>query len=1014
VIRLSVLRRIAGIVLLALHCAGSAAPLAPLLSDYTHTAWSTLQGAPAKILRIAQSADGWLWLASEYGLYRYDGVQFERVQSVYGHPLVSNGIFRVAAGRDDALWVAYYLGGVSVFRKNSVHTYTEADGLPPGTVFDIQTAPDGAVWIGTRGGAMRMAPGGARFERQDGKLGLDGKLVYRILFARDGTQWVLSESGVFFRKPDEARFTLATPTVFENAVEGPDGAVWGLRDGEHYHRLQARPGGSYDAARADVHAIGLGIDRDGALWLLNRNEVERKRAARDPASSAQRLTRAEGLSGSFPQPFFQDREGNIWIGTSQGLDRFRRNRLLKVPISEDLLYPGLIRRPDGAIWVSSFPKELYRIDPAGDVTLIARERFTASYQAADGNFWLAGDQGLRREAPDGTVTTLALPQGVHGHEPNAVIQAASGAVWISFSGNGGLFRLADGRWTRDGGLAGFAASPPFTMAMDGDGTLWMGHARNSISLVRETGARPAVRRLDAAAGLALGNVLCLFQDGAHMWAGGELGAMLYRAGRFQALRGAGGETFRGVSGIVRTPDGALWLHGIDGVYRIGAASLAAWMREPAGPVGFERFDAQHGLRGVAPQLRPFPSLRLAADGKLWIATGNSVAVADPRHLYRNPLAPPVVLRTAAAKEVLHDVEQRRTLSLPERSDSLRLSFTALSLSIPERVRFRYRLVGLDRDWQTPVERRAVSYTNLAPGSYRFELAAANEDGVWSPDPAVLAIEIRPAFVQTGWFTLLLAAAAALLLYLAYRWRVRIISRRLQERHRAQLEERSRIARSLHDTLLQSVQGVILSFNAHALRLPAGSPERGKLDGSLRLAWDLVREARDQIMGLRASAAPDDLRLALHTYGKDLAQYGGYDFALRRVGRIRLLRPQVHDELYAIGREALFNAARHAQPRQVLLELDYGPDAFTLSVRDDGRGLDPGASDAEALPDHWGVRGMHERARDLDAAFHLASAPGEGTTVTVTLAAGLAYQAAAAPAGGAWSHWWRRAKGRRRE
>lgn len=992
----SFLRRLAGALLFSLHlCAAAANPL-PLLSDYTHTAWGALQGAPTGVLRIVQGADGWLWIASERGLYRYDGVQFERMRAVYGHRLKSNRVMVLTAGSDDSLWVSYLDGGVSVFRKGGSRTFTTRDGLPSDPVWDMHVAPDGAIWVATRKGALRLAPGAERFELQGNEVGLPGSLVFRILFGRDGTEWIASGKGVYFRRRGEQGFQLAwqKETVI-NLAEGPDGTLWALADADQYYRLRPATARVEDAPRPALTAIGMGFSRDGDMWLLNRNEVERRRDARAPGDAAQRLTLAGGLSGSFPQPFFQDREGNIWIGTSSGLDRFRRNRLQPLPVSEELLFPAMIRTPAGGMWISSYPGGVYSVSAAGGSEMVSKERFSVSHLAADGTLWLAGAVGVRRQAPDGSVTNFAPPDGLHGLEARSIQQDSAGTLWVGFSGNGGLFRLVQGRWLRDGGLAGFPPDRPHIMATDDQGRVWMGHSGNVVTIVgNDKGKgedRTSIRRLDAASGLQLGNVLALCADGPRMWAGGEEGTMLYREGRFTALRGARGETFRGVSGIARLPNGDLWLHGADGVYRVGAANLADWMRDPARPVNFERFDALDGLRGYAPQISPFPSLVRAADGTLWFSTSNAIAVVDPAKLYRNALPPPVAIRSVAANDTLYDVEHRKALSLPEGTDSLRFAFTALSLSIPERVRFRYRLEGVDHGWQEPVERRGASYTNLAPGRYRFEVSAANEDGVWSRAPAAVDVEIRPTFVQMRWFTLILALGAALMLYLAYALRVRTIRRRLQERHQAQLEERSRIARSLHDTLLQSVQGVLLSFDAHARRVPEGSGERTRLERTLDLAWKLMAEGRDQIMGLRASASPDELLLALQPVGKDLAEFGGYAFELRTVGRARALKPQVRDEMYAIGREALRNAARHAHAAHVMLELDYGKDAFRLRVLDDGCGLEPAVADSQERPGHWGLPGMRERAQGIAAGFRLSSDCGKGTEILVTLPAALAYE-----------------------
>jgi signal transduction histidine kinase/ligand-binding sensor domain-containing protein len=987
----STLYRIVIAFLLAVHVPTSAQHLAPLLSDYLHTSWGAVQGAPVGVLQIAQTTDGWLWITSEKGLYRFDGVQFERVESVYGHKLLSSDLMGLMAGKDGSLWVGYRLGGVSVFSRSGSKTFTENDGLPGGNPYDIQTAPDGSIWVGTREGAYRLDRRAGRFEHQGDKVGLPRAVVFQTMVSRDGMQWIASAGGVFFRKPGEERFTAAWKDIQVRYLkEDADGTIWGLKVGDDCFRVRPAAPGAKTTLDPKVSALIMGFDRDGYAWLLTPNAVERRRTVGAPAGDAQRVTLERGLSGAYPQSFLQDREGNVWIGTLSGIDRFRRNRLQSVPLSEELIFPGMVPGLDGHLWVSNHGGGIHSVSAAGRDELVSHDRMTASHRAPDGALWTASSAGLRRRVPDEGMTITALPEGQRDHDPQALQQDNTGALWVSISGGGGIYRLVQGKWIKNGGLAGLPTGVTFVMAMDEQGTVWMGHQRNLISLVMNDRGRLSLKRFDDRSGLSVGNVLALYRDGKTMWTGGELGTMLYRDGRFVALQGQGGETFRGVSGIERLKNGELWLHGVDGVFRIPASSLAEWIRDPGRLVDFERFDALDGLRGHATQLRPLPSLIQGTDEKLWLLTGSAIAFVDPRHIYRNRLPPPVTIRSVVANDQTHVIEGRKTLSLPEGTTSLRLGFTALSLAMPERVMFRYRLDGVDQSWQQGVGRRNISYTNLSPGNYRFEVLAANEDGVWGSEPTTLGIDIRPTFVQTKWFTLLLLLAAVLLLSSGYALRIRSIRRRLQERHQAQLEERSRIARSLHDTLLQSVQGLLLTFDAHARHAEEGSRERARLEKTLDLGWRLVEEGREQILNLRAAASPDELYRVLQPYGKDLAEHAGHTFDIRTTGKARPLKPHVHEEMYAIGREALFNASRYAEAHCIILELDYGNEAFTLRIRDDGCGLDSAVAASGHRPGHWGLLGMRERAEEMKADFTLASHPDNGTEITVTLSGKLAY------------------------
>jgi signal transduction histidine kinase/ligand-binding sensor domain-containing protein len=972
----------------ASHIVVSAA-IHPLLTDYTHTAWTELDGAPAGVTKFAQGPDGWLWIATPTGLYRFDGVQFERTDKVYGHALYSSNIMALATTREGAVWVGYRVGGVSVFSKDGTRTYAENEGLQPVGVMHIEAALDGAIWLAMRDGVAVLAPGADRFRYLGAEAGLPSLGVFQVMFARDGTAWIGTNSGAYFRKPGATRFTQAWPRkALVWLAEAPDGTIWG-NDFEHgYHRVRtaAPPAGA--PAAPELEGIGMRFDRQGTMWITHVDSLERRLPPYDKAAAApdQRLGKPNGISGAMIGALFQDREGNLWIGTSRGIDRLRPNRLHTIPVARQLEYPVLVEGPAGEMQVGDYARDLFRFGPAGRIDHERTGAITASYTAPGGVTWLGGMEGVLRRDPDGTLMSLGFPDGLKGMRVHAMQQDGAGDLWASFNTGKGAYKLVDGRWVKSGGLPGIPDLLTPTMARDGAGRLWMGHLRSLISVI--DGAR--VTSLGPGQGLELGTILCLYFDGKAMWAGGENGVALYRAGRFETLRGEHEERFRGVSGIVRLPGGELWLHGADGLYRIPATELDAWLKGSRDAVAFERLDAQDGMQGHAPQLRPVPSLRRARDGLLWYATTGSVGTIDPANILRNPLVPPVEMVGAVAEGVRYAIAPGRMLGLPQGTRNLQLDFTALSLSIPERVRLRYRLTGLDHDWREAQGRRQAYYTNLAPGRYRFEVIASNEDGLWNTAGAALDIDIPPTFVQSAWFKLLLALCGALLLYTAYALRLRYVTRQIRARWNERLTERTRIARALHDTLLQSIQSLLLSFHAQSLRLQEGTPERQRLDHTLDLAERLLVEGRDQIMVLRASSAPEVLELTLGQFGKGLAGHRPHDFDMRVSGTPRPLRPDVHEEIYAIAREALFNASHYANASRLELELEYGSGAFVARIRDDGRGLDAAVAAAGHRPGHYGLVGMRERAACIGATLEIDSDPGAGTRITVTVPAKKAY------------------------
>lgn len=969
------------LLLLTWHHITCAAPARPLLTDYTHTAWTEVDGAPTGATKFAQGADGWLWIATPAGLYRYDGVRFERTDKVYGQPLHSSNIMGLATAPDGAVWVGYRVGGVSVFRKDGAHTYMERDGLQPVGVLHIEAAPDGAIWVAMRDGVAVLAPGGKRLHYLGPEAGLPALGVFQILFARDGTTWIGTNGGAYFRKPGETRFSHAWPRKpLVALVEAPDGAIWGNDFDRGYYRARTTPPPTSEPVLPERDGKSMRFDRQGTMWMVHADSFERKVLPDGPGLPDQRLSTLNGLSGPMLGATFQDREGNLWIGTSRGIDRLRPNRLHTVPVVKQLEYPALVAGPSGDVWVGDYSGDLWSYGPDGRIRREMPGQMTASYTGPDGVLWMGGMEGVQRRDRDGSQTLIRYPDEVKTLRVHALQQDGDGALWASFSAGKGVYRFAGGQWSKSGGLQGIPDLLTTSMARDGEGHLWMGHLRSLVTVV----GGGAVRTLGPDQGLQLGTVLHLYVDGKAMWVGGESGVALYRNGRFAALHGERNEQFRGVSGIVRLPGGDLWLHGADGLYRIAAADLERWLKNDAAAVAFERFNAQDGMQGRAPQLRPVPSLLRSRDGVLWYATTGSVGTIDPANILRNPLAPPVEVLGMSSDGVRYAAPRAGALDLPRGTRNVQIDFTALSLSIPERVRLRYRLVGLDQAWQEAADRRQASYTNLAPGQYRFEVTASNEDNLWNSKGAALELDIPPTFVQSGWFKLLLAAACLLLLYLAYALRIRLLTQRMQERLQERLAERTRIARTMHDTLLQSVQALLMSFDVHSRNLKEGTPERVRLDQTLNLAEQLLVEGRDQIMDLRASGSPDALELTLEQFGKGLAEHRAHAFAIKVKGASRPLPPAVHDEIYAIAREALFNASRYADATRIELELEYGANAFAMRIRDNGRGLDESVAALGHRPGHWGLVGMRERAHGIAASLDIDSKAGAGTEITVTL------------------------------
>jgi signal transduction histidine kinase/ligand-binding sensor domain-containing protein len=975
----ALLRLLAFAALLFPLAAGASVP--PLV-NYAHTAWNGQRGAPSDVVQFTQTPDGWLWISSPHGLHRFDGVDFEPIDRINGHPLHSTNTLGLLTTRDGRLWVGGRYGGISVFGASDGRLFNEADGLPRGAVMTMTEGPDGSVWAATSTGLGHLAPGASVFRRVGKQEGLPETRTRQILFDRAGRQWVSVEGGIYFRDPGQARYRRAWPYIDLMAMaEAPDGTLWGSDGIDKHYRVLASPPPGNPAPRAELGGNGALFDRAGNMWILKVNALERRQQPYvGSAADAQQLTKANGMSGPLPQSAFEDREGNLWIGTSAGLDRLRRTRLQAVPVDTAFDRPGIVADDQGGVLIGDRRHPLRRYTGAGAQEAVGNFVLTASYRAADGSLWLANAHERWHRSPSGAIERWPHPPHLVGHDTQAMTIDGKGRLWSSISRQG-LFMIENGAWHKDGGLAGMPDGLAMSLATDPAGRIWAGFLYNRIALIADN----RVRVFGTADGLRLGNVQSLLSDGARIWAGGQNGLAWHDGQHWHSVAMAGGAALRGIAGIVRSRSGELWLYGSDGITRIAAADVEHLLRVPDHALPFERFDALDGLVGSAEQLRPLPSMAQGGDGRLWFATASEVASFDPAYLSRNRLAPPVQVLSLRAGDVKYPAGE--DLQLPIGKRDLRIAYTALSLTMPERVRFRYRLEGFDQRWQDAGTRREAAYTNLPPGSYRFHVMAANEDGVWNEAGATLAITLPPRFVETGWFMTMMVLLAVVLLGGLYLLRVRWLTARMEDRLQQRLAERERIARGLHDTLLQSVQGLIMLFDQQARTLPLGAEERSKIEQSLDLADELMAEGRDCITGLRSEDEPGDLGLVLAQYGNVLLQQR---FSARMEGSTRSLCPRAHDEIQAIVREALFNASRHARPTRVELVIDYRVDALVVLVRDDGCGMPPAMLHGRGRRNHYGIVGMHERARALGGTCTLVSAPGQGTSVQLEIPGEHAY------------------------
>ena len=520
------------------------------------------------------------------------------------------------------------------------------------------------------------------------------------------------------------------------------------------------------------------------------------------------------------------------------------------------------------------------------------------------------------------------------------------------------------------------------MTPDPRGGVWLGFA-GSLGHYRE-GKLEVIAQINA-------SNLTAEADGS-LWVATANGLVRWKDGQIKTLTSKNGLGCDTVFSAIRDERGTLWLYAKCGLIGIANSELDRWWREPGSLVQSTLFDALDGARPSSSAFRP--TAARSTDGRLWFVNEQVVQVFDPKQPGRGNLVPPVLVERVRADRKEYPIN---AVTLPPNPRDIEISYTALSYSIPQRVRFRYKLEPRDSAWQDAGNRRQAFYSDLPPGQYRFHVTASSGEGVWNDVGAALVFSIAPAYYQRAWFYGLCMAAFVGMLWGVHRLRLRQLARELDVRIDVRVEERTRIARELHDTLLQSFQGLMFSFQAARNLLPDRAEDAIRtLDGAISEGDAAIAEGRHAIQGLRGNPMVEcNLEHQLTSTGKDLS------VAFRTVGEPpafqvtiegtrQPLSPLLYDEVYRIAREILQNAFSHARARHIEAELTYDRAFFRLRIRDDGVGIGPEILKLGGRQGHWGLPGARERARRIGATLRLWSELGAGTEAELVVPARIAY------------------------
>ena len=975
--------------------------------QFAHTAWTAKDGAPNAVHALAQTTDGYLWMGGPTGLYRFDGIRFEHVQlqSVQGPR--SEDVRTLMATPDGGLWIGYSTGGADFLKDGRIRSYGAKEGFLPGLVFTFAIDQEGTVWAATQTGLSRLA--GSHWQRIGTDWGYPGTGAVALFVDRAGTLWVAPGKSLMFLRRGEKTFRTAAglSSTNDSIVQSRDGTLWlsqlsgdPLRSSKvrTIKPVSPRPSENLNTLpkifEIDNVNVSL-IDHDGNLWITSTdgvfrvpfpNLLERNRTTRFEDPAFETVTEKDGLSMNRTYPVIEDSEGDIWIASDRGLDRFRQTNV--VPITH--LTGPLVVGEEGDAWFPTwdFPRS----------QLIHLRGLTATSQPLDatpliasrgshGAIWMAGREGIWRYTKN-RLERIPIPDGINRLSVfRAITEDAVGNLWVSIAPKG-VFRRINEHWTLFGNLSGLPPQTASTLLTDSSGRVWFGYDGSKVALLE--GDR--VKTFASADGVSVLGAQTIYEHGGHIWIGGEHGLALFIHGRFQSLIADADGVFLGISGIVETANGDLWLNGSRGIVHISASEISRITKDPAYRVHCEIFDVLDGLTGTAVQTRPNPTAVASSDGRLWFLTYDGIFQIDPDHLFRNNTPPSVFIRSVNSGGVIYP----SGVNMPPGTTNVSIEYTAPNLSVPERVHFRYMLDGIDRTWQDAGTRREAFYTNLHPAHYRFRVIAANNDGVWNDVGASVQFGIAPAWFQTTWFASLCVCLFLFLLRLLYQLRLKQIEHQFQVALEARVSERTRIARELHDTLLQSFNALLLRFQAVSNVLP-GRPEEAKrrVDEAIEEASDAITEGRDAVHDLRLGGLTTiDLAQAISNFGEELQAVSTGEnvpkFRAHVEGTPRTLNPIVRDEAYRIAAEALRNAFRHAKASHIEFEIRYDDQHLRLRIRDDGKGIDPRLVDGNRVPGHWGLRGMRERAKLMGAVVEVWSQLDTGTEVELNIPAVIAY------------------------
>ena len=967
------------------------------ITQYAHSAWNvadgTFAGSPNT---IAQTTDGYIWIGTNLGLVRFDGARFVQWNPPAGERLQDSRVFSLVGSEDGSLWIGTGYG-LSRWKDGHLTNYAGLSGRIEALLEDNR----GSIWLARTQIVDEMGPICRIREGQLACFGDADRVPFpnALQLARSGDDylWLVGYSELSRWKPGTSEIYFPNRThrpegiaLFQAIATGPDGSTWAaMKQGTAVPELQRFSAGHWTEQRIPQLAMGgshvssLFVDRENELWVgTSLSGLFRIRDGR-----VEHYDRIDGLSSNSVLGFYQDAEGTVWVVTSAGIDNFRDVHVLTWSMREGLSSESaesVLPSHDGGLWILNDYNTVQKLKNGQFTTVLPGPglagHVSTIFEDHAGRLWLGFEHGL--EVYDhGDFRAILRENGAPLGLVFSITEDAEHHLWVRDSA--GLDEIAGDHLMKQ--LASPAISTGYILTASADGSVDLGLVDGDLLEFRNGDVRTIASHES-------GNTsqirdLLADPDGT-IWGTTVNELIAWKGSTRQNLTTDNGLPCDGIFALVEDESRAMWLYSRCGLIRIARDELDRWWSHPNDRVRTTLLDEGDGVHPGLTSLKP--QATRTADGRLWFANGRAVQMFDPRHERTNPIAPPVQIEGVMADG--RNYSPHQLLRLAPVTRDLEIEYTALSFVAPQKVFFRYRLEGRDVRWQEPGGRREAFYTDLTPGKYRFHVVACNNDGVWNDRGAVLNFSVDPAWYQTVWFRLFCVLFIALIIGMLYRLRVHQLAVAMNQRFDERLDERTRLARDLHDTLLQTIQASKMVADD---ALDAGA-NGARMEGALKKLsmWmgQAVVEGRAALQSLRSSTTErNDLAEALRRAAQSDLIPASMSVSFSMTGAASEMHPIVRDEIYRIAYESIRNAAKHSGASRLEIELRYGQDLI-LRVQDNGIGIDPLMLNT-GKPGHFGLQGMRERAARIGGRFSVVSSAASGTEVHLVVPGGIIFRKA---------------------